>query len=495
MAIELKQNLKLSQQLVITPQLQQAIKLLQLSRIELSEMIKDELTENPVLEEAPRIEDEDVPRDIAKEIEPIQNLTSEHQSEVMGADGEMKEPKDFDWENYIQSYNDPGEGFGVTQIASDEIPNYENMVTKTTTLQDHLEWQLRMTDISTDQEEIANQIIGSLDDNGYLRLSLEEISQKEGYALDQLESTLQIIQNFDPLGVGARSIQECLLIQAKPFEKEFPFLENIIVNHLPLLEKKDYHTLSKKIKVTFSHCKRLAEIICNMEPKPGRPFSKSDTLYVTPDVYVTKVGSDYNIVLNDEGMPRLRVNSFYRKMIAQMSAEKNGHTDNADDSAKDYVQEKLKNALWLIKSLHQRQKTLYRVTKCIVNYQREFLDKGIKYLKPMVLRDVAEEIGVHESTVSRATNSKYVHSPQGIFELKYFFNSAISTGQGQDMASEAVKQRIKQLISEEDLKKPFSDKQLVEFLEKEDIKIARRTVAKYREMLGILPSSKRRRLC
>ncbi len=488
MAIELKQSLKLSQQLVITPQLQQAIKLLQLSRLELTDLIQNELLENPILEEGPQAEEEEVSAEIGKEIEAPEALDKSHEQnpEMTTKDGNLNEPKDFEWENYIGSQGDGGDS--VRSFAADEAPAYENIGHKTTSLHEHLEWQLRMSLLSSSEDEMAYVLIDYIDDNGYLGTPLQEISQKEGYPLDELEEALSIIQEFDPMGVGARDLRECLLLQARVFKQDRALLETLIKEHLSLLEKRDFPMLARKLKIPMSRVADLARIITEMEPKPGRSFGRSDTLYVTPDVYVYKVGADFAVVLNEDGLPRLRVSNYYKDMNFKPLAD-------GKDKAKDYVQDKLKSAMWLIKSLHQRQRTLYRVSKCIVKFQREFFENGINFLKPMILRDVAEEIGVHESTVSRATTHKYMHTPQGIFELKYFFNSGISVSTGQDVASETVKDKIRCIVADEDVKKPLSDKDIVVLLkEGSNIDIARRTVAKYREMLGILPSSKRRHL-
>jgi len=491
MAIELKQNLKLSQQLVITPQLQQAIKLLQLSRMELVEMVNSELMENPILEEVTPEEESQVPEEMASEVEadPLAPSTTDTAAEVGTKDGELNEPKEFDWENYLDTYNAPGHE--AQRFNPEDLPNYENMVTNPTTLSDHLLWQLHMTQLTDEEEQIGCDIIEALDDNGYLTLSAEEIAKQNNHDLGDVEEVLKLIREFDPVGVGAANLQECLLMQVRFFGKERPHLEILIREYLPLLERKDYPTIARKMKLPVPQIAHLAQIITDLEPKPGRPFDTNSTQYITPDVYVHKVANDYVIVLNDEGMPKLHISGFYREMM--LSSKKKESPNDA--AAKNYIEDKLKKAMWLIKSIHQRQKTIYRVSKCIIEAQRDFLDHGVSNLKPMILRDVAERIGVHESTVSRATSNKYIHTPQGLFELKYFFSSRVPSDDIEGVASEAVKEKIRKLIAGESNKKPLSDKEIADLLKEAHIHIARRTVAKYREMMGILPSSRRRHLC
>jgi RNA polymerase sigma-54 factor len=334
-------------------------------------------------------------------------------------------------------------------------------------------------------------------------VSLEELTEKSGHSLDELDDALCLIQDMDPPGVGARNLQECLLLQIKDYGSDRSLLTEIINKHLGLIEKRDFGTLSKKLGLTPKRTKDLADIIFTLEPKPGRAFGRGEAQYITPDVYVQKVGEEYVVILNEDGLPKLQISNFYKSAIMkEMAGRQNGGGKEAavavpnpkNDEAQGYIQEKLKSALWLIKSIHQRQKTLYKVTKSIAHFQKDFMDKGVQGLKPLVLRNVADEIGVHESTVSRATNGKYVHTPQGIFELKYFFNTGLShaTG-GDDFANEAVKQMVKQFIAGENVKAPLSDQILASMLKQHNINIARRTVAKYREMLGILPSSRRKR--
>lgn len=494
MALELKQTVGLSQQLVITPQLQQAIKLLQLGRLELLEAVQKELMENPVLEESPGAqpsETDSMSMRIGEDAgdgrgeEPIRGA-----EEVGGKSGELKEPANFDWENYMGSYHSAGGG--ASRFSGEELPTYENTLTHKEDLQEHLIWQLRLSGIAREEEEIGLEIIGNINDDGYLRADLSEIAEKGGWSISDVESVLKKIQTMDPIGVGARDLTECLLLQLQFCDNKTDReqLTDLVVNHLKLLEKRDYQSIARLMKLPLRRIAQLAKMIADLEPKPGRPYGGDTTQYITPDVYVYKVGVDYVVMLNDEGLPRLQVSHFYKNLLADTRAPiaKNEQT-------KEYVQDKLRSAMWLIKSIHQRQRTLYKVTKCIVKFQRDFLDRGVQHLKPMILKDVADEVGVHESTVSRATSNKYVHTPQGIYELKYFFNSGVPSGDGMDsVAAETVKSKLKQIIAAEDVKNPYSDQDIVERLQKTNVNIARRTVAKYREMLGILPSSRRKQI-
>jgi RNA polymerase sigma-54 factor len=315
---------------------------------------------------------------------------------------------------------------------------------------------------------------------------MDQLAEEEKIDKDLLEDTLTLIHEFDPPGVGARDLKECLLIQAKHLEEDTHDLVNLINNHLKDLEKKNYEAIAKALGRDIEDVVEMCKIIYAMDPKPGREYVSSETHYVTPDVYVYKVGDDYVVSLNEDGLPRLKISNFYKNML------KSGKTTG--DKTQDYIQEKLRSAVWLIKSIHQRQRTIYKVAESIVKHQRDFFEKGSEHLKPMVLRDIANDIGMHESTVSRVTTAKYVHTPQGIYELKYFFNSGISSGDGSDsLASESVKVKIKDLVSKEDPKNPLSDQKIVDLLKTDGIQIARRTVAKYRDVLKILPSSQRKK--
>lgn len=504
MAIELKQTLKLTQQLLITPQLQQAIKLLQLSRMELVETVQKELMENPVLEEGIAPENIEVENTVATERMSDLSTTPDGDGGEAGqqtltpqTDSQGGEQKDFDWGAYLENNYRPSREYRSQAGGSDDVMNYENMVTRPSSLQDHLEWQVKMSKLEPLEEESSIEVIGNIDENGYLQVSLEELVEKTAFTADQLEDALFIVQNLDPSGVGARDIRECLKLQVRTHHDR-RILEDIIDQHLGFLEKRDFVSLSKKLGISLKKATDLAHTIYSLEPKPGRPFNTQEPQYITPDVYVQQVGDEYVVVLNEDGLPRLQISNFYKNSIMKELSTRSSGKDAApaQTQAQDYIQDKLKSALWLIKSIHQRQKTLYKVTKAIVKFQRDFFDKGVQCLKPLVLRDVADEIGVHESTVSRATNNKFVHSPQGIFELKYFFNTGLSNSTGgQDFANEAVKQLVKKFIAQESAKSPLSDQEIAKMLQEHNINIARRTVAKYREMLGILPSSKRRQVC
>src|SRR3989338_2340722 len=472
MAIGMKQTLKLSQSLVMTPQLQQAIKLLQLSRLELENLVTQEMIENPVLEDSPEHDDEEVRKQ--KMEEERYESTEKGEKIVEGEDS-------FDWQSYVESYQ-PVAPLPISK--GEEGITFENVITRTTNLQDHLMWQLQMTHFTKEEERMCQIIIGNLNEDGYLNTSLEELAAKEGFPLEDAEAVLKVIQEFDPVGVGSRDLKECLLVQAKQLDIKDHTVELIIKDYLHHLEKKNYAAIAKALDLPMERVVELSKIIFEMEPKPGRSFSSIDTHYITPDVYVYKMNDQYVISLNEDGLPRLKISNFYKNAL---------QGKEASSLTKEYIQDKLRSAVWLIRSIHQRQRTIYKVTESIVKHQLDFLEKGLERLKPMVLRDVAQDIGMHESTVSRVTTNKYVHTPQGIFELKYFFNSSIGRMGDVEVASESVKDKIKKMVTSEDVRHPHSDQKIVEMLQADGINIARRTVAKYREMLNILPSSKRKK--
>lgn len=492
MAIEIKQSLRLAQQLIVTPQLQQAIKLLQLSRLELSTLIQQELVENPILEELQTEEEAKVEdKSHGEEIEDAKDGDKGHdhtEEEVGEADNKdlLKEPTNFDWENYIGIYNSPG--LPTTERPPSDLPTYETTLTRSENLQEHLIWQVHLSNFDPREVEVASEIIGNINDDGYLTASLEEISSKISSTPEEVERVLKKIQELDPPGVAARDIKECLMLQVAILNKDADnrLIFEVIQNHLHDLEKHNYTSIAKKMKITPENVKQIAKSIQELDPKPGSSYNQDNPQYITPDVFVQKLGNDYIVTLNEDGMPKLQISNFYRQTMMKGSG--------AEQGTKDYINDKMRQAMWLIKSIHQRQRTLYKVTTSIIKFQRDFLDKGITNLKPMVLKDVAEDIGMHESTVSRVTTNKYVHTPRGIFELKYFFNSGVKKSEGDDIAAEAVKTAIKKLVESEDKRNPLSDQDIAKRLsESGNIKIARRTVAKYREAIQIAPSSKRRR--
>jgi RNA polymerase sigma-54 factor len=497
---EIRQVLSLKQtlQLVMTPQLQQAIKLLQLSRLELVDMLHQEMLENPILEEnleGPTAKTEE-PRTEAQEASDRENTKAEAEA----ADNPPEAPRerdgldDIDWEKYLENYTAYVPVGSAVRPNSDELPSFESVLTKKTSLTDHLVWQLRMSELRAEDQVIGAQIILNLNEDGYFeaddedrlagRSPVESLAATMDVPVEQIERVLATVQTFDPVGVAARDLRECLLLQARHLGVENGLVFAIIGAHLASVERKNYTAIARALKVTKEEVIEAVKVISQLEPKPGRLYTEEEPQYITPDIYVYKVGDDYAIVLNEDGLPKLKVSNYYRRAL--QDSAKGGETRN-------YIQDKLRSAVWLIRSIHQRQRTIYRVTESIVKFQREFFDKGIAYLKPLVLRDVAEDVSLHESTVSRVTTNKYVHTPQGIYELKYFFNSSISRVVGEDVASEAVKDKIRQLCGGEDPANPLSDREIVDLLKGQNIDIARRTVAKYREMLGILPSSKRKK--
>lgn len=476
MALDMKQSLKLTQQLVMTPQLQQAIKLLQLSRLELVEAVQQELLENPVLEE---VQEGETPEDeisgVDAIIEDFTSTTSDN------GDGPVT---DIDWETFLDNYFSYDSDYYLHQ-EEEEDSNFESFISSKTTLAEHLIWQLRLSNFTLEEEQVGINIIGNLDDDGYLRASLEEIAQDTNTSAEFVAHVLAKVQKFDPIGIAARDLRECLLIQVNHWNLQNSIVEKIIRDHFNLLERRDIKGLAKVLKVSPEEVQQAMKIIAGMEPKPGRALSDERVQYITPDIFIHKVGDEYVVVLNEDGLPKLKISPYYRSLLR-------GEGDTSE-LTKGYVKEKLRCAMWLIKSIHQRQRTIYRVTKSIVKFQREFFEKGISALKPLVLKDVANDIGMHESTVSRVTTNKFAHTPQGIFELKFFFNSGIGTTEGGSIAAESVKQKILQLISNEDPANPLSDQQIAEILKGMDIDIARRTVTKYRESMNILSSSKRKK--
>ena len=495
MAIELKQQLRLTQQLVMTPQLQQAIKLLQLNRLELVGLVQQELEENPVLEEIAEVDEDEVasPTEEADRIDAAseaQAASSEDGAVDVSADDaaqtttddptDAEKFADVEWQDYINSNPQTSQAYG----GEDDRPSIDATLTRRVTLSEHLEWQLQLTNFPLEEEVAARFIIGNLDDRGFLQASISELARQSGMSEETVESALTRVQEFDPTGVAARDLRECLMIQARVLEIDDALVLRILDECLDTLINRDFRGVARTLRVGIPEVIAASEIIGRLEPRPGRAFGGEDPVYIVPDIYVYKVNDDFHVVLNDDGLPRLRINGLYRDVLTR--------GNGIPKDTKDYVQDKVRSALWLIKSIHQRQRTIYRVMQSIIKYQREFFERGINHLKPLNLRDVADDIEMHESTVSRVTTAKYVNTPQGIFELKYFFNSSINRVVGDAVASESVKERIRKLITAEDPRRPLSDQRIAEMLRVANIAIARRTVTKYRESLNILSSTKRR---
>ena len=561
--MQMKMQMKMSQQLIMTPQLQQAIKLLQLSRTELEELIEQTLIENPVLEEG--IDMDTFPNKTDDSAETAETAESpevvadtEDFETARENEQENNDQDEIDWQQYIEQV----EQFGGYQerrynIASDDedSPSIEATAAQTESLADHLVWQLDMQELSPLEYKTGAFLIGNIDDDGFLVTSVRELLESQRDLYDQInqsyikgelaelpeidtdlldlrfqtgkttqkkknkkednadfeeyenipeeepkrpevsaaacsfvEYVLGIIQHFNPNGVGARSLQECLLIQLDILGESENLCSRIVKHDMPLLESKDLKKIARRQKQDLEQVIESYRLIMSLEPKPGREFIPNPSHhYIIPDVYIYQKDNEYKVALNSAGMPRLRINNYYKDLSNTME----------DDGSltKDYILEKVKAGQWLLKSIEQRQKTIYRVTKSILRFQKKFFEHGINFLRPLVLKDVAEDIDVHESTVSRITTNKYVHTPQGIFELKYFFTSGIDQGRGDAVSSKRIKDMIMQMVQKENLKSPYTDLQIADILERQSgIKVARRTVAKYREALNILPSNKRKQL-
>ncbi len=483
MALEIKQNLKLTQQLVMTPQLQQAIKLLQLSRMELLDLIRQEIKENPVLEER-----QEAPTEKTEQ----ETQITEEFGNSGGLSEEAKEPpkeSDFDWRDYLyeeaQTPWDPLSRMSSGNLDDENRQFFERSACKKKDLQGHLLEQLALSSLESEEKECGELIIGNLDQNGYLTASVEEVAVMAGFDEEHVKHVLEEIQTFDPPGVAARDLRECLLLQISNIdEKKRTLVEQILTRHLANLGTKKYRVIASDLNVSQEEVVEAVRFINSLDPKPARSFTTEEPQYINPDLYVYRVEDEYIVLLNEDGMPRLHINAFYRQVLTEKNV--------ASDDSREYIKGKLRSAVWLIKSIYHRQNTLRNVMYSIIKFQRGFFDNGISNLRPLVLREVAEDISMHESTVSRVTNNKYVHTSHGIFPLKFFFNSSINSMEGDNLASESVKEIIRKIVANEDPRYPYSDQKITGILRKRNVNIARRTVTKYREMMSILPSNKRR---
>jgi RNA polymerase sigma-54 factor len=489
MALEQKLSLRLSQKLVMTPSLQQAIKLLQMTRMELDTLLSQELVENPVLEEAAEAEsaEEETPREEAPPEPPANGETLDHAESM----------ENIDLDAYFGDY---WEGSGTSSMMEErDEPPIENSLSREPDLYDHLLWQLHMAEVAPRQREIGELIIGNLDPDGFLVATPEEIramgdqsdqaGEARAYTLEEVLAALALIRSLDPPGIACANLQESLLLQMDV--KEVPtddLARRMIFEAWDLFLRRQFPAVAKKLGCELAELEEAVELIKTLETHPGRRFSTDRPHYIEPDVFVRRVGDEYVIQLNDDGLPRLRVSRAYRRMLQTMRSE------GRQNEAQAFIKDKIRSAVWLIKSLDQRQRTIYKVAASIVRQQNEFLDKGIENLRPMVLRDVAEDIGMHESTVSRVVSNKYIHTHRGLFPMKFFFHSGIDREYGDNISSLTVKRKIEQLIQSEDPKRPLSDSELMRILNREGIQIARRTVAKYRDELSIPSSTDRKQI-
>jgi len=499
MALEQKLHLRLSQKLIMTPSLQQAIKLLQMTKLELQEEITQELTENPLLEEqeaqaeaertdAERAEGEEGGPEAPEGEAPAEAAAGPEAAAAEAPAPEAEKEKDsfdeIDYESYFQDYMDlsyrpqaPSEEFEPRPL--------DAVLSKPQSLTDHLLWQLDMSPLPPGRKEIAQAIVGNLDEAGMLQASLEEVAAMGPYPLQEVELALHHVQELDPPGIAARDVRECLLLQIAFQDLEGTAAETIVRDHFDLLQGRKFRDLAQALNLTLDETMEAVEIIRHLDPKPGKKYNSQAGAYVVPDVYVLKIDKGYTIVLNEEGLPRLRISPFYRRLIDRNNPE-------ATPETREYAREKFRSAFRLIKSLEERQRTIYKVAKSIVKHQEGFLDYGFEHMRPLILRDVADDIGMHESTVSRVVNHKYMHTPRGLFEMRFFFHSGLVSENGEDVSSLTVKERIKKAVAEEDAGHPLSDAAIVQILSREGLRIARRTIAKYREELRI-PSSNERR--
>ena len=483
MALELRQQLKLAQNLVMTPQVRQAITLLQLTRLDLTQALQAEIEQNPALET-------DGPADSTSDEQEF-GLSTTIDPESVVKEKEVTQPvsqkdamAETNWEEYANFYETQ---FSFSrEKPQEDAPSQFDFISEKPGLSAYLQWQLAHDELDADEWEIARFIIGNLNRYGFLEISLEEIVEQIGCAHDDADYVLEVIQELDPPGIGARTVRESLRLQLERLglADSLPML--IVREHLNLLENRNYKMLTRVTGRKRAEIIEAVDFITeNLTPYPGLPYAEEATNYVVPDIYVQKVDGEYVIRLNDDDIPKLRISNYYKTLLESGAAA-------ASKESKNYIAEKVKNAEWFIKSLHQRQRTIYRVMESILKFQRDFFERGPAYLKPLILRDVAEDIGMHESTISRVTSNKYTHTPQGIYELKFFFSTAIPREGKEALAAESIKTRIRQMVQEEDKAKPFSDSAIAAKLADQDIKIARRTVAKYREQMKIPPVKHRR---
>lgn len=483
MALDISLQLKLAQKLILTPQLQQAIKLLQLPQLELSQVLNQELVENPVLEESidEYASDYEITREERDNEEPVSEARD---------DSEMPLEQVFtshESDDYFMDRASDGRDLGYFTPGTEEAPTFEQFVSSRPDLVDHLMWQLRFIDADDSIRCVCEFIIGNLDDDGYLQVSLEEIATFCSVSAEAAEKALAMVQRFDPTGIAARDLRECLLMQVRELGLSGTLVDRIISDGMEELKRRQYAQLARRFGVTADDVSAAVAAIETLEPRPARNFVSSETSYIAPDVYLVRDEDGFRIMLNDEGMPRLRLNSFYRRMLEDKRS--------LSSDERTFLEEKMRSAVWLLKSLDQRNKTIYRVTESILKYQGDYFEKGVSHLKPLTLKEIAGDLGMHESTISRVTSNKYIQTPDGLLPFRYFFSSSLGSSKGDSdvVAATSVKQMVRKVVADEDPSAPHSDQKIVELLKAKGVEIARRTVAKYRDELKIPPQNRRKK--
>ncbi len=468
-------NLEQSQKLVMTPELIQAIQILQYNAQDLEKYIDEQLLTNPILE----VDN--------MEKKPVDDVSDFSEAEQPVSEKKSKKDEEFDWSEYLKQreYDDISYRSFEYKSSEDQDYSYEQFTTSEVTLSEHLMFQLQFSGLKRGCRQVGKYIIESLDPNGYLTQSRDEISNHLSVPIEKIDEVVDTIQYFEPVGVASQNLQECLLVQLDNMGYDYEETSTIIENHLEDLAANRLSLIAKKVGMTVEDVQELADVIKSLEPKPGRQFSSdAETRYITPDVIIEKYDGEYIITVNESNIPQLVVSPYYRKVLSD--AEK-------DSNISQFLTGRLNSALWLIKSIEQRRQTIYNVVKAILKYQMDFFEQGIKHLKPLTLKKIADDVGIHESTVSRSINGKYIQTPMGMFEIKYFFTSGVSSSEEGGLSSESIKAFIREMVDEEDPSRPCSDQNMAERLKAKGIDISRRTVAKYRDEMRILSSSKRRR--
>jgi RNA polymerase sigma-54 factor len=469
-------DLRLSQRLALTPSLLQKIELLQLNKLELQEMLNQELMENPILEEVQELE---TPKEMSLDDIPADERAA---PEKPKGEAERDSFEEIDFRYFFDEYLDTG--YKNRDVEDSERPSFETFLVRPPSLADHLNWQLGLLVVDPEIAAAAKEIIGNLDDDGYLLLTIEELSQSTGCTMEQAELALKTVQSLDPIGVSARDLRECLSLQLDALGLRDSLAWTIVQEHLPLLETHKFKEIASRTGSSFEAVLKAVEAIKHLIPKPGQRYNPQKVNYVQPEVTIAKVDGEYVIIQNDEGMPQLRLNAGYKDLLK---------SNGVSGETKTFLREKFRSAVDLLRSVNQRKQTIYKVCECIVNRQREFLERGPSALHPMLIKDVASELGVHSSTISRVVTNKYVDTPQGVMELRKFFTMGVENPDGEELSIVQVKLKIKKLIEEESKGKPFSDNQIGQLLRRDNIFITRRTVAKYREQMQI-PGSRERKI-